>query len=175
MCKCTCCGGRNICGPIIPPNEKAYNFRIGLIVIIVLHFICFVVKAWFLGFFSALTDIVAITILILAIIRFDYCQLMVYIVLNLSEVFALIVVLGYYLQTDMGKNAPKRSEEESSEDNAGKHKSDGKDSNPHDKGGSKESMAFSMKMHHHSYNGRKTFGNKMSSTIFFRDFIDTLL
>jgi len=123
MCKCTCCGGRNICGPIIPVNEKAYNFRIGLIVIVVLHFACFVVKAYFLGFFSALTDIIAITVLILAIIRFDYCQLMVYIVLNLSEVFALLVVLGYYLQTDMGKNLPKRSEEDSSEEGApGKHK-----------------------------------------------------
>jgi len=110
MCKCTCCGGRNICGPIIPPNEKAYNFRIGLIVLVILHFITFVVKAWFLGFFSALTDIVAITILIVAIIRFDYCQIMVYIVLNLSEVFALLIVLGYYLQTDMGKNAPHRSD-----------------------------------------------------------------
>jgi len=133
-----------MCGPIIPVNEKAYNFRIGLIIIICLHFACFVVKAWFLGFFSALTDIIAIVVLILAIIRFDYCQLMVYIVLNLSEVFALIVVLGYYLQTDMGKNAPKRTEEESAEDSAtGKsHKTvdPKKDPNPHDKGGSKESI-----------------------------------
>jgi len=48
---------------------------------------------------------------------------MVYIVLNLSEVFALLVVLGYYLQTDMGKNVPKRTEEEAAEDSAnGKHK-----------------------------------------------------
>ena len=162
MCKCTCCGPRNLCGPIIPPNEKAYNFRIGLIVILCLHAILFVAKAFFLGFFSALTDIVAITILIVAIVRFDYCQLMVYIVLNLSEVFALIVVLGYYLQTDMGKNAPHRSEEEASEDSAaGKHKgttttSDktdntdhGERSNPHDKGGSKEEMDhFSIRKHH---------------------------
>ena len=33
---------------------------------------------------------------------------MIYIVLNLAEVFALIVVLGYYLQTDMGKNVPEK-------------------------------------------------------------------
>ena len=50
-----------------------------------------------MGIFSGLTDLAAITILIIAIIRFDYCQLMIYIVLNLVEVFALIVVLGYYL------------------------------------------------------------------------------
>jgi len=33
---------------------------------------------------------------------------MIYIVANLFEIFALIVVLGYYLQTDMGKNVPKK-------------------------------------------------------------------
>lgn len=31
---------------------------------------------------------------------------MVYIVLNLVEVFSIIVILGYYLQTDMGQNVP---------------------------------------------------------------------
>ena len=37
---------------------------------------------------------------------------MIYIVCNLFEVFTLIVVLGYYLQTDMGKNVPKKKGEE---------------------------------------------------------------
>lgn len=61
-----------------------------------------------MGVFSALTDLFAITILVIAIVRFDYCQIMIYIVANLFEIFALVVVLGYYLQTDMGKNVPKK-------------------------------------------------------------------
>ena len=73
MCNCTCCGGRNLCGPIVPPNDKAKNFRIGLIVITCLHFVLFVVKCVYLGFFSSLTDIAALAIIIIAIIRFDYC------------------------------------------------------------------------------------------------------
>ena len=67
---------------------------------------------------------------------------MVYIVLNLSEIFALIVVLGYYLQTDMGKNLPRRSEEESSEDQAplGKHKSPDNKKEPIGSRGEKEGV-----------------------------------
>jgi hypothetical protein len=63
----------------------------------VLHFIVWAVKCYYMGFFSGLTDLGAAIVLIVAIVRFDYCLIMVYIVLNLIEVFALIVVLGYYL------------------------------------------------------------------------------
>jgi len=59
-----------------------------------------------MGIFAGLSDLVGLIILLLAIIRFDYCLVIAYIVLNLFETFSLIVVLGYYLQTDMGKNVP---------------------------------------------------------------------
>ena len=89
-----------------------------------------------MGLFSGLTDIFALIILSIALVRFDYCQIMIYIVCNLFEVFTLIVVLGYYLQTDMGKNVPKKKGEEDKpsgdqdEDSAGKkkHNSFGQDS-----------------------------------------------
>jgi hypothetical protein len=61
-----------------------------------------------MGLMSGLSDLLAITILIVAIFRFDYCFIMFYIVINLFEIFALVVVLGYYIQTDFGKNAPHR-------------------------------------------------------------------
>lgn len=96
--KCCCCGtGRDCCAPIVPPNEKAKNYRVALWVLIGVHFAVLIVKMIYMGIFSGLTDLVAITVLVIAIVRFDYCQLMIYIVLNLVEVFALIVVLGYYL------------------------------------------------------------------------------
>ena len=68
------------------------------------------IKMYLLGLFSGLSDIIAIIILLIANIRYDYCGLMCYIVINLFEVFALIVVLGYYLQTDMGTNVPNKDE-----------------------------------------------------------------
>jgi len=61
-----------------------------------------------MGLMSGLSDLLAITILIVAIVRFDYCFIMFYIVISLFEIFALVVVLGYYIQTDFGKNAPHR-------------------------------------------------------------------
>jgi hypothetical protein len=107
MCCCND-GGRECCSPIIPPSGKAKNWRIGLWIIVALHCIVLGLKMYLMGVFSALTDLFAITILVIAIVRFDYCQIMIYIVANLFEIFALVVVLGYYLQTDMGKNVPKK-------------------------------------------------------------------
>jgi hypothetical protein len=50
--------------------------------------------SWFL---SIITDVAAFIILWIAIARYDYCLAITYVILNLVEVFALIVVLGYYL------------------------------------------------------------------------------
>ena len=96
MC-CGCCGGRDCCAPIIPPSGKAKNWRIGLWVILGLHVIVMGLKMYLMGIFSGLTDAFAINILAIALVRFDYCQIMIYIVANLFEIFALVVVLGYYL------------------------------------------------------------------------------
>jgi len=100
MC-CTCCRcgdtDRGCCEPIIPPTEKAKCWRIVLIVILVLHFGLIAAKIYFLGLLSVIVDVAAVTILWVAIARYDYCQLMVYIVLNLVEVFGIIVILGYYI------------------------------------------------------------------------------
>jgi hypothetical protein len=74
------------------------------------------VKLYFLGILSGIVDLAALIILWIALARYDYCQLMVYIVCNLFETFALIVVLGYYLQTDMGTNVPKGDGSQDSDD-----------------------------------------------------------
>jgi len=107
MCNCLP-GGRNCCGPIIPPNDKAETWKIVLYVVIIFHFAVFVLKTFLMGIFAGITYLAAIAILVISLFRFDYCQVMIYIVLNLAEAFALIVVLGYYLQTDMGKNVPEK-------------------------------------------------------------------
>ena len=115
-CGSSCCGyegcsGRDCCAPIIPPSGKAKNWRIGLWIVLALHIVVMGLKIYLMGVFSGFTDLFAITILAIALVRFDYCQLMIYIVANLFEIFALIVVLGYYLQTDMGKNVPKKDKD----------------------------------------------------------------
>lgn len=61
----------------------------------------------------------AVIILWVALARYDYCLIMLYIVLNLVEVFSIIVILGYYLQTDMGQNVPKGDGDNGPEDPAG--------------------------------------------------------
>ena len=94
----------------MPPNDKARVANIGLWVLFGCHIIMVGIKMYLLGLFSGLSDIIAIIILLIANIRYDYCGLMCYIVINLFEVFALIVVLGYYLQTDMGTNVPNKDE-----------------------------------------------------------------
>jgi len=106
MCLCKCGGKRDCCAPIVPPNERAKNLRTGLIVIGGLHVIVLVIKVFLMGVFSALSDLVGLILLLLAIIRYDYCLTISYVALNLFEIFSLVVVLGYYLQTDMGKNVP---------------------------------------------------------------------
>ena len=97
MCQCVCCGGRECCAPIIPQTEKAKNWRVGLWIIFGFHCVLLCVKVYYMGLMSGLSDLLAIIILIVAIVRFDYCFIMFYIVINLFEVFALVVVLGYYL------------------------------------------------------------------------------
>lgn len=125
MC-CTCCrcgdSDRGCCEPIIPPNDKAKCWRIVLIVILVLHFIIIGVKIYFLGILSIIIDVAAVIILWIAIARYDYCQIMVYIVLNLVEAFSIVVILGYYLQTDMGQNVPNSDGDSPKEDPNGDDK-----------------------------------------------------
>jgi hypothetical protein len=106
MCLCKCGGKRDCCGPIVPPTNRAKQLRTALFVIGGCHLIVLFIKCYLMGIFAGLSDLVGLIILLLAIIRFDYCLVIAYIVLNLFETFSLIVVLGYYLQTDMGKNVP---------------------------------------------------------------------
>ena len=81
--------------------------RVALYVIGGCHLIVLAIKCYLMGIFAGLSDLVGLIFLLFALIRLDYCLTISYIVLNLFEIFSLIVVLGYYLQTDMGKNVPK--------------------------------------------------------------------
>jgi hypothetical protein len=85
----------------------------------VLQFILIGVKGYFLGIFSIIVDVAAVIVLWVALARYDYCLIMLYIVLNLVEVFSIIVILGYYLQTDMGTNVPKSEGDSEGNDPAG--------------------------------------------------------
>jgi hypothetical protein len=123
MCKCICFDSkRDCCAPIVPVTNKAKTMNTGLAVIVGLHVAVLFIKVYLMGLFSGLSDLVAIIILIVGLVRYDYCLIITYVVINLFETFSLIVVLGYYLQTDMGKNSPHAvsTEEENNAANAGK-------------------------------------------------------
>ena len=100
----------------MPVTGKAKTMNTGLGVILACHAVVLVIKIYLMGAFSGFSDLLAIIILIVGLVRYDFCLVITYVVINLFEVFSLIVVLGYYLQTDMGKNSPsaikKKDEEE---------------------------------------------------------------
>jgi hypothetical protein len=97
---------RNCCAPIVPVTTKAKTLNTGLAVITACHFIVLFIKCYLMGVFAGLTDLIALVILIVALVRYDYCLTITYVIFNLFEIFSLVVVLGYYLQTDMGRKAP---------------------------------------------------------------------
>lgn len=69
----------------------------GLAVIVGCHFAVFFIKAYLMGLFSGFSDLIAIIVLIVGLVRYDYCLIITYVVINLFETFSLVVVLGYYL------------------------------------------------------------------------------
>ena len=85
------------CDPIIPLNDKAKCWRITLIVILVLQIIVIGIKMYFIGYLTAVIDVAAVIILWIALARYDYFLIMVYIVLTLIELFSISVITGYYL------------------------------------------------------------------------------
>ena len=81
----------------MPQTDKAKCWAIVVIFVITFHFIVFCIKAALMGVFSGLSDLAAAIVLIVAVVRYDFCLAMTYIVISLFEVFSLIIVLGYYL------------------------------------------------------------------------------
>lgn len=129
MCMCQCCGSkRNCCAPIVPVTEKAKTMNTGLAIIVACHFVVLFIKMYLMGIFSGFSDLIALIVLIVGLVRYDYCLVITYIVINLFETFSLIVVLGYYLQTDMGKNAPHAQHKEEEQGVSGKNDHHGKSS-----------------------------------------------
>jgi len=80
--------------------------------IICAHFCLVVAKIYFLGLFSVIFDVAGFVVLWVAIARYDYCLTIVFAVLNLLETFSIIIILGYYLQTNMGKNVPGKDQDD---------------------------------------------------------------
>lgn len=119
MC-CECCCGTDRCclDPIIPVQKSWYAlaWRYTLLAIAVVHFIVIIVKMSYLGVTSALTDLVSLTVLIIAILRVDYCLAITFAVLNLFEIFAIGIILGYFLQTNLGQNVPGKNKEDLDDD-----------------------------------------------------------
>ena len=122
-CECCCSANRCCCDPIIPyeKSDSAKCWRYTIIAIVVLQFLVTIVKIAILGFFAAISDIAAFTILLIAAFRVDYCLAIVFVTLQLMEIFSITVVLGYFLQTDMGRNVPGKEDPDDSPDKENKN------------------------------------------------------
>ena len=95
-------------GNLVPPNQKARDLKSTLEIILGVHFFVAIVKMVVIGIFSGLSDIFSCIILWCGLCRFDYCNMLIYIVLTLFDAFQLLVILGYYFQTERGKKLPKK-------------------------------------------------------------------
>ena len=95
-------------GNLVQPNHKARDLKSTLEIILGVHFFVAIVKMVVIGIFSGLSDIFSCIILWCGLCRFDYCNMLVYIVLTLFDAFQLLVILGYYFQTDKGKRLPRK-------------------------------------------------------------------
>ena len=86
-------------GNLVPPNQKARDLKSSLEIILGVHFFVAIGKMVLLGIFSGITDLFACVILWLGLCRFDYCNMFIYLVLVMFDMFQLLIVLGYYFQT----------------------------------------------------------------------------
>lgn len=61
-----------------------------------------------IGVFSGISDLFSCLILWCGLCRFDYCNVLIYMIMVLFDTFQLLVVLGFYFQTERGKKLPRR-------------------------------------------------------------------
>ena len=61
-----------------------------------------------IGVLSGISDLLSCVILWCGLCRFDYCNMIIYVILVIFDAFQLIVVLGYYFQTQHGQKLPRR-------------------------------------------------------------------
>lgn len=99
---------RDFMGNLVPPNQKARDLKSSLEIILGVHFFVAIVKMVIIGIFSGISDIFSCVILWCGLCRFDYCNMFIYLVFVLFDVFQLLIVLGFYFQTSQGKKLPKR-------------------------------------------------------------------
>lgn len=95
-------------GNLVPPNQKARDLKSILEIILGVHFFVAIVKMIVIGIFSGLSDILSCIILWCGLCKFDYCNMLIYIILTCFDAFQLLVILGYYFQTERGKKLPKK-------------------------------------------------------------------
>lgn len=99
---------RDLMGNLVPPNQKARDLKSNLEIILGVHFFVAIVKMVIIGVFSGLSDILSCLVLWCGLCRFDYCNMIIYVILVMFDCFQLLIVLGYYFQTSQGQRLPRK-------------------------------------------------------------------
>lgn len=108
--------GRDLMGNLVPPNQKARDLKTTLEIILGVHFFVAILKMVIIGIFSGISDLFSCLILWCGLCRFDYCNMLIYLILVIFDMFQLIVVLGFYFQTEKGKKLPRKKKNGTYED-----------------------------------------------------------
>jgi len=92
--------GRDLMGNLVPPNQKARDLKSTLEIILGVHFFVAILKMVIIGILSGISDLLSCLILWCGLCRFDYCNMIIYVILVLFDAFQLVIILGFYFQTE---------------------------------------------------------------------------
>ena len=88
--------GRDLMGNLVPPNQKARDLKSNLEIILGVHFFVAIVKMVIIGVLSGISDLLSCIVLWCGLCRFDYCNMIIYVILVIFDAFQLLVILGFY-------------------------------------------------------------------------------
>ena len=79
--------GRDLMGNLVPPNQKARDRKTTLEIILGVHFFVAILKMVIIGIFSGISDLFSCLILWCGLCRFDYCNMLIYLILVIFDMF----------------------------------------------------------------------------------------
>jgi len=79
--------GRDLMGNLVPPNQKARDLKSTLEIILGIHFFVAILKMVVIGIFSGISDLFSCLILWCGLCRFDYCNVLIYMILVVFDAF----------------------------------------------------------------------------------------
>ena len=89
-----CCG--DMFKPMLDPSRKAIEMKTGIYYVFYAHCIVTVIKMCLWGFGNGFQDVICCLILYCGVARFDYCQMICYIIFVCQILIQFFVGMAFY-------------------------------------------------------------------------------